>query len=445
MIAVAVLTVLMFSAIYIVVYRTVYAHLDDDLNVESLEVQNSIVMLSDQLVFANPNEWLENEHGQIEVNPTFIQFADTSGQILKKTPNLEDGSLIILPGEAGKLFFNAVLSGSRVRQLQVQLTSFNGNHMGYLSVAIPLEDSQLVLTNLRTVLILLIPLVFIILFFVSRFIAQNSIKPVRVLTGKTEKITRKNLNERIPLPTNRDELYVLTESINNLLERIQDAIVREKQFTSDASHELRTPLSVIKGNLELMTRKERDPSYYLEKSHTSLREVDRMSDLIDRLLLLARYDAGSEKVTMEKIRLSRLIGEMILRFNHRLEEKKLTIELRDVNSITILSNRFMLEQIIENIFTNAIKYSFPESCIIFEIKSQDERTLLTITDEGPGIPTGQQNAVFDRFYRADESRNSETGGTGLGLSIVKRFSELLGIDVTLESEQGKGSRFTLTI
>lgn len=444
MLAVAVLMLMMFSAVYFVVFRTVYNHIDSDLNAESLEVNNSIVMLSDELVFSNPGEWFENEHGQIEVNPTFIQIADSAGQILKKTPNLQGSNLIIHRKEHDKEFFNSTLSGSKVRQLQVTLRNFRGNHFGYLSIAVPLEDAQLVLVNLRTVLLFLIPVAFIFLFFATRFIAQNSIRPVLTLTHTTEKITRKNLNERIPMPAHKDELYILTESINNLLARIQDALLRERQFTSDASHELRTPLSVIKGNLEIMSRKERESSYYLEKSKQIIKEVDRMSLIIEKLLLLARYDMATGQINMEKINLTNLMQEFILRFDQALNEKALIVDLKVKDQIIVNCDRFMLEQIVENIFSNAIKYSRKAGHIVLKAGYNTDRKLeLSISDQGPGIPQDRLNTIFERFFRTDESRSPETGGSGLGLAIVKRFSEIMDISISVQSEEGKYTVFNL--
>ena len=176
--ATAVLTVVIFMTIYGVVYRTVYTHLDDDLNAESLELFNSIVILSDQIIFANPNEWIENEHGQIEVNPIFIQFADSSGKILRKSANLENESLRILKNKYERIDFNDFISGSRIYQLQVPMKNHLGKLLGYLSVAMPLDETIMVLRNLRMVLIIAFPIVLFFLYFITDLIARKSIAPV---------------------------------------------------------------------------------------------------------------------------------------------------------------------------------------------------------------------------------------------------------------------------
>ena len=168
-----------------------------------------------------------------------------------------------------------------------------------LLVAVPLEESELVLENLQKALLISYPIILIILFLTTRYIAGKSIAPINNVITTANKITRENLRERILLPENKDEIHLLISTINELLNRLEDNLLREKQFTSDASHELRTPLSVIKGTLEVLIRKPRDVQQYEEKINYCIRETDRMTKLIDQLLLLARYDSG--KVLPNKI------------------------------------------------------------------------------------------------------------------------------------------------
>ncbi|NJO90613.1 MAG: HAMP domain-containing protein, partial [Chloroflexia bacterium] len=250
------------------------------------EVYNGIIQFSDEIIFANEAEWTEQEHGQIEVNPTFIQVSDTLGNVIKKTPNLLDKSLTFFKNGKPRIVQNSMLSSKSVRQLQAVFKNTQGQKVGYISIAIPLEGSQIVIKNLLSVLLIAFPLILIVLYYVTRFITTKSIKPVRVLTQSAEEITRKNLDKRIDLPVKKDELYQLTNTINNLLDRIEDTLLREKQFTSNASHELRTPLTSLKGTLELMIRKPHDSAYYITKAAACLEEVNRMSVMIEQLLLL---------------------------------------------------------------------------------------------------------------------------------------------------------------
>ncbi len=444
MVATALLTAGLYLVIYFVVHQTVYNHLDEDLSAEAGEITSSIVMLSDRMILTNPYEWSENEHSQIEVNPTFIQLTDTTGKILKKTPNLFDQSIPVKNLPENKSYFNDRLSGSPVRQLQVSLKNHSGKQFGTLTVAVPLEDSLLVLKNLRNTLLLSLPLVIFILFFFTRFIAEKSIAPVNHLTTTAEKITRENLNDRIDLPVNKDELYTLTKTINELLDRLQDAVLREKQFTADASHELKTPLASIRGMIEVMLRKPRDNEYYQNKIGYCLHEVNRISTLVEQLLILARYESGAGAMNRENIPVSELLDNLTKEFDDQLDANNLSLLLNIPEDTVLSADRFMLEQIFRNLISNAIKYSLPGGNIVLNATHKKEVTLVEITDQGIGMSEGQIDKIFDRFYRADVSRSSKISGSGLGLSIVKRFADRLGINLQFKSAPGSGTTVTLT-
>lgn len=441
--ATAILILVIFCSIYLVVYKTVYSRIDADLNAESLEILNSVVILNDQLIFTNQGEWEENEHAQIEVNPTFIQVADSSGNILKRSPNLLDSSLDLLKGENRKTFFNTRLPTGQVRQSQMIMTDEHDRKTGYISVAIPLEASVMVLKNLLIILLSAFPFVLLILYLVTRLIAQKSIMPVKLLTESAGMIGRENLNERIELPKREDELYTLTCTINSLLDRLEDAMIREKQFSSDASHELRTPLSVLKGTLELMIRKPRDREYFIEKTGTCLEEVNRMSTLVDQLLLLARYEKEVIAPRFVVTNVSILLNKIIDRSAGPLEQKGILPDLDIDQELTILTDPLMFEQILENIFSNALKYSNINGKIKIFSNNRSQPSFLTIQDEGIGMADDELGQVFNRFYRADQSRSSHVKGYGLGLAITKRLADILGIRIVVESQPGKGSVFTL--
>ena len=439
----ALLTMLVFFFIYMVVHQSVYRHLDSELTAEADELNGDIVLLNDEIVFTNPYEWMENEHGQIEVNPTFMQVSEVHGQIIRRTPNLSGDSLNVYMNRTRRFFINTTLSKQPVRQLQSPVFDSLNELKGYIEIAVPLESTLVVLRNLRRVLSLAFPGVLIFLFFSTSFITRRSIHPVYRLTETAEKISRQNLSERIPLPLHEDELYTLTQTINQLLERLEDAVIREKQFTSDASHELRTPLSILKGTLEVMLRKEREPEYYVEKISSSLSEVNRMSDLVDKLLLLARYEGDEAPVNLSGVDVKDLLEGILARFETRFYEKNLQLILNIAPSIVLQTDRFMLEQIVENLITNSIKYSSANTSISVTLEQMGKRINLSIADEGPGIPDHALDGIFDRFYRVDESRNSFIEGNGLGLALVRRFCGLLHIRPEVKSEPGKGSVFTL--
>lgn len=437
--ATAVLVLILFITIYYVVYKTVYTHLDSDLNAESSEVFKGIVILNDKFIFANPFEWTEKEHSQIEVNPTFVQVCDTNGIVIKKTMNLLDSELKFYHRVKTKNHFDAELSGQPTRQLQMPIQNPNGKILGYLIIAIPLEESAIVLNNLKFVLLSAFPIVLIALFFITRFFAGKSIEPVNKVISTAERITKENLEERIELPLYKDELYKLTSTINQLLNRLEDAVLREKQFTSDASHELRTPLAVIKGTLEVLIRRPREVEQYESKISYCINEVNRMSTIIDQLLMLARYDSGKIVPNVVKIELKDKAQAVIKRLQNQITIKNISVKINDDDNIFVTADPDMTDIILENIISNSIKYSERDTNIEVKIEKNDSEILCIIKDEGIGMTNEQVLKIFDRFYRADESRNSKITGNGLGLAIVKKLADLQNLKLEIKSQPNYGT------
>lgn len=439
----AALIAVLFFALYFVVLDTVYNHLDTDLDAEMHEVYSSLVVLNDVLIFANPDEWKEKEHGQIEVNPTFVQVVDTLGAITRKTPNLRNLKLYFNPNNKTSHYFDTNIAGAPIRQLQVPIKNPTGKTLGYLIIAIPLEESAIVLKNLAVTLTVAYPFVLIVLFFISRFIAGQSLAPINKVINTADRITKENLDERIDLPIHNDEMYKLTLTINNLLNRLEDVILREKQFTADASHELRTPLSIIKGTLEVLIRKPRDSKQYVEKINLVISEVNRISLLIDQLLELARFESGTILPTFSQFNLVEVLSHVAEHNKISLKEKDLRFIMENRKPFIVNADVFMTEIILENLFSNAIKYSFTNGKIIAQCSEEKDSKTCSIIDFGQGIPEEQLKRIFDRFYRVDTSRNSQIEGSGIGLSIVKRLAEMQDLKISVLNNPDGGTTFKL--
>ena len=440
----AALIAALFFALYFTVMDTVYTHLDSDLDAETQEVHSSIVALNDVLIFANPEEWKEKEHGQIEVNPTFVQVVDTLGLITRKTPNLRNLKLHFNPHVKTKYYFNTNLAGSPIRQLQVPIKNPTGKTLAYLIIAVPLEESEIVVKNLAYTLVIAYPIVLLVLYFISSFIAGQSLAPINKVINTAERITKENLDERIELPIHNDEIHKLTLTINSLLDRLEDVILREKQFTADASHELRTPLSVIKGTLEVLIRKPRDSKEYVEKINLAISEVNRMSLLIDQLLELARLESEKVLPTFSSFDLRDILSRVAEHHGASLNEKNIQLKLETQKPLIVNADISMTEIILENLLSNAIKYSFQNGKIAALCNDEKDFKSCSIIDYGLGIPEEHIHRIFDRFYRVDTSRNSQLEGKGIGLSIVKRLADMQNIQISVTNNAEGGTTFKLT-
>lgn len=319
----------------------------------------------------------------------------------------------------------------------------NGKIKGFILAAMSLESSKMVLLSLRNVLIVSYLFLLVGLYFMSRYLAGRGIIPVKVITETTKRITKNNLNERVVLPQNKDELYELSSSINQLLQRIENAIERERQFTSDASHELRTPLAALKGTLEVLIRKPRERLEYEDKIRFSLTEIDRMTGTLEQLLLLARLDTNSKTFDQSLVPLSTLIDEILSRHKKPISEKKLIIDFSKGAALDAVVPQYYSNLILDNIIGNAIKYSEENKTICITITETDSIIICKVQDEGIGIRTEDLNNLFNHFFRSDALNHRSIPGNGLGLSIAKKAADAINAEISVESEFGLGTSFTI--
>ncbi len=439
-------TALLISIVFLVIFQivkfSVYDHINDNIEVEVKKHLGEISLDSQETYLLQVDQWLAREHNDVDVNPVFVQFYDSNNELIDKSPNLKNLNLNHYPKDYDNKFFDTQLNQKPIRQIQVPIIQ-NSQTIGYLIVAMSLDDAEMVLGNLRNILVVAIPLILIILYLIARFFAGKSIKPVSAIIETSSKITKDNLSARIPLPANKDELFTLSENINHLLDRIENAIEREKQFTSDASHELRTPLAVIKGTMEVLIRKPRKEEEYQEKIQFCIAEVDRLNLMVDQLLLLARFENQKQNIKQESIYLNALILDNLTRFSAKSESKKLKINTHFTEDFYIQSDNYLVSIIISNLVSNAIKYSNSNGVIDIELTKEFNEIIFSISNNGVGISDQDLNKIFSSFFRSNVSSHPEIKGTGLGLSIVKRLCDLLNFKIAVESKQNEKTKFSL--
>ena len=436
----SILIAIVFLFIYNIVKYSVNKHVNEEIQEELYKHLDDVSTDSNDTYLIQVDQWRAREHNSISVNPVFVEFYDNNKEIIDKSPNLKSSNLKLFP-DSNNEFIDTKLNNIPVRQIQTAIIN-NNQVVGYLVVAMSLEDFEIV-QILKNILLVTFPIILILLFLIARFFAGRSIKPVRTIIETSNQITKDNLQTRIPLPQNKDELYVLSENINNLLSRIENAIDREKQFTSDASHELRTPLAVIKGTMEVLIRKPRNQQEYEEKIQFCISEVDRLNHMVDQLLLLARFENQKQNVKQETIYLNALILDNLTRFSEKSESKKLKIKTEFTEDYYLISDNYLVSIIISNLISNAIKYSNPNGEIAIELGKTNDEVTFSITDYGVGIAKNDLDKIFNSFYRSDVSNHPEIKGTGLGLSIVKRLCDLLRIKISVESRINEKTKFIL--
>jgi signal transduction histidine kinase len=442
MIATAIITAIAFSASYFLVKQTVLNNLDKDLSYEAHKHTHEIVFFQDTIAFKNKAEWEEKEHSEVQVNPVFIQLMNAQGEVMDKSPNLKDAKL---PFNKDKMNgqFDALLKDRSIRQLQLPLKN-KGETKGYILAAMSSEAAHSVILKLRYALLLSYLIILFGLYFFSRYLAGRNIQPVQNVTKTIEQITQSNLKERVELPQHKDEIYTLSSSFNDLLDRIQNALEREKQFTSDASHELRTPLSSLRGTLEILIRQARSQEEYEEKIRFSLQEIDRMSLSLEQLLLLARLDTKDRTKSEKQIPLSSLIHESLQHFDKVIKEKELKMELQFDPENKLQVPYYYSQLIIENVLSNAVKYSNRAGKISITGGLENGQIVCSVVDHGIGIKAEDLDRIYDNFFRSDALNHKHISGNGLGLSIVKKCAEAIQAKVEISSELNQGTSVQIT-
>lgn len=441
MIATAVIMAVVFGAIYFTVQGTVISNLDHDLSYEAVKHANQVKIEADTILFKDKAEWEEREHREIQVNPVFIQLIDKQGKLMDKSPNLKEDHLTFKDPEFGD-HFDSKLNNRSIRQVQLALKQ-NGEVKGYISAAISSESAKSVILKLRNVLIASYLIVLLGLYFISRFLAGRSIKPVHEVTNTISRITKNNLKERVALPQNKDEIYELSSSFNALIERIENAIERERQFTSDASHELRTPLATLQGTLEVLIRKPRTRQEYEEKIEYSLSEISRMTVILEQLLLLARLDIKTNIKESELISLPTIIDESLSHFKTKIANKNLSVKFHFNKDEKLLVPHYYTQLIIDNIVSNAVKYSPDKSTISINLFNDNERVVCTIQDQGIGIKEEDLAHIYENFFRSDSLNHKRILGNGLGLSIAKKGAEAIAAELFIDSKINEGTTVTI--
>jgi signal transduction histidine kinase len=431
-IAVAVTTAIIFTVIYGVVYYTSFRHLDNDIALEKEEILNTLDWKQDSIIINRLPEWEEAEHKKVEVNPTFIQIVDNKDRVTFKSANLQSNHFLFNPLNEREKFYNTQVEKQQLRLGQFPIKNDEGKIIGQLTIGISQQESHNVLSNLLFTLCISFPVLLLILYIVIYLTASKAISPVNQLIKTTAGINDFNINTRLALPENEDELYQLTKTINELLGRIDNSIQQQKQFTADASHEIRTPLAAIRGTLEILLRKKREPEVYEEKIKEVVYQTDRLNQLLEQLLQLARLESGTVK--QKSIGLNKLVKESELKFAKQLSEKSMQVTINIPETATVIADNFYLSVIIDNLFSNAIKYGLARG----QINCDWNNTVKTfsITNDSSGISPLQVPLLFNRFYRTDESRSSQIPGAGLGLAIVKKLADLQRIAITISATPG---------
>ena len=302
--------------------------------------------------------------------------------------------------------------------------------------------------SLQTILMYLLivtPLALLLSAFGSYWLAGRAFRPIHHLTLTAREIGAKDLSQRVLVPLPEDEVRDLSVIFNQMIERLEYAFTQQRRFVADASHELRTPVAVIRSMTELALSQPSDAEDNLLVLREVNAESERLGHLISDLLALARADEGQVKLDYEPVRLDLLTADVVSSLEPLADERKVALHIGDLKPTTVLGDAARLIQIIMSMVDNALIYTNAGGSVTLSVHASASQASLVVRDTGIGIAKKDIPHIFERFYRADPARSKSVGGSGLGLAIVDWLVHAHDGTISVESDPGKGSTFTVML
>jgi two-component system, OmpR family, sensor kinase len=321
--------------------------------------------------------------------------------------------------------------------------SIEGDQPGFvLFIAAPLSSVDSTLHRVLLVELLATIAVLAGVAALGLWVVRLGLRPLREIEATATAITAGDLSHRVDVANEHTEVGHVGLAINAMLGRIEASDSRLRRFVADASHELRTPLAAVRAYAELFSRGAASRPEDLARSMSGItRETERMSVLVEDLLLLARLDEG-RPLEREPVQLDELVHESVDAARALDPERRL--ELADV-PVTVRGDRDRLRQIVDNLLSNVRSHTQPGTSARVRVRREGDRAVVEVEDNGPGLTPEELERIFERFYRADASRSRASGGVGLGLSIVAAVVRAHGGEVGATSQPGRGATFRIEL
>lgn len=466
----AVLIVLFGAVFYLNLQNSLQSDIDTELREHALEIANGVHLENGTIVVRDVTGILDSD----TTSDNLATPAPTAGGAGGKQPsavNVDIAPLVRVLASKGSVSFataafgtltlpaisisqplkNVVWQGTVMAKSgqRVRIYSLPLAEHGIVFAVVQVGQSLTSLDNtLRSIIIELIiigPFTLLLSFLGSYWLAARSFAPVKKMTSIVQRIKAGDLQERVPVPPSKDELQTLAITFNDMIERLEKDFTRQRRFVADASHELRTPVAAIRSMTDVALKQGDDvPS---EEYLTTLRDVnteaERLGHLINELLALARADENQILLEHEPVRLDLLAADVAATTELLASEKDITLEVLAGTPATVIGDEVRLIQVIMNLVDNAIAYTNPGGKVTLKVERKENNALLIVTDTGIGIEQKHLEHIFERFYRVDAARSRAAGGTGLGLAIVDWIVSAHSGVISVVSEPGKGTTFSV--
>jgi heavy metal sensor kinase len=374
-----------------------------------------------------------------------LEVKDEDGRAIFQSPGFREPDRPIPSAIESEVRFSTANLGVVQYRIATQLIEVSGRKLS-VRAAVPTEPFDQAEDRFRAILEKFLPLLAIFAAFAGYWLSGRALSPVSAIIGTARGIGYSNLSGRLAVPKANDELRRLSETLNEMLGRIEASVKRVTQFTADASHDLRTPLAFIRASSELALRRPRSEAEYRETLGRILATSEETTQLIENLLTLARADAGAAV-------LHRRAGDLGRQVERAAEEAALVAAAKGIQfSRSVPAQEVMvefdgnaMERVLRTLLENALKYTPAGSRVALRLETEGNLARIEVEDNGIGIAERDLPHIFERFYRADVARSRDPGGSGLGLAIARWIVEEHGGKIEAESMLGAGSVFRVIL
>jgi heavy metal sensor kinase len=427
---------------WLILRHHLYDMVDDDLQSQVEDLKSFFEAQKKNASIAKLHEEVGESYG-IEHSGDFLEVYAETGELIYRSEFLEAHQSALLPPAqiTRPLTKSRKVDGRHFRFIFTRLDQING-HIYTVEMGVPADDVVETLSQFRSYLLMFAPLLLLAAAGGGYWLSRRALSPVDALVQTARAVSGTNLNSRLQKLETGDELQRLSDTLNEMLDRIESAFLRITQFTADASHELRTPISLIRTEAELALRRSRGEAEYKDSLRHILLEAERTTALIEQLLSMARADSGRETLHLEPVDLRQTLQSVVAGWQQVATLRNLQFSSRlDKSDIFVTGDETLLRRLVGVLLDNAFKYTPSPGSIHLRLETQGESAVISVQDSGEGIAEEDQIKIFERFYRVDQARSRAQGGAGLGLAIAQWIVMQHRGSISVESRRGQGATF----
>ena len=433
------------AGMWLILRHNLYDLVDDGLETQVDDLKNFLQSQPKDSPLAKLQEEV-NETYAIEHSGDYLALYAENGQLMYRSAFLQAHQAALLPPDQIKrpIMKNRRIDGRPFR-FSLQKLDING-HSYTVEMGIPADDVVETLNLFRFYLLMFAPMLLLVAAGGGYWLSRRALSPVDALVRTAREVSGTNLHSRLQKLDTGDELQRLSDTLNEMLDRIESAFLRITQFTADASHELRTPVSLIRTEAELALRRSRDEAEYKESLRHILLEAERTSVLIEQLLSMARADSGRETLHLQPVDLRQTLRSVVDGWQQVATIRNLQFSATlDAPDLSVMGDETLLRRLADILLDNAFKYTPSPGSVHLSLESRGETAVITVQDSGIGIAEEEQGKIFERFYRVDKARSRAQGGAGLGLAIARWIVTQHRGSIEIESRPAPGATFRVEL